>query len=130
MERIFVAWQRDHELQPLRLEPFLCGLSVFLRGTPAERIAFCFRVYDINADGFIARDEMFTLLKNCLIHPPQEEDPDEAVREWMEIILRKMDGDSDGRVGSCDCARVEWFVKTLCSLYATHRSRWRTTRKR
>lgn len=97
MDRIFIAWQPNHERQPLRLEPFICGLSVFLRGTAAERQQFAFRVYDLNGDGAITKDEMFALLKNCLIHPPNEEDPDEAVREWLDILVRKMDGDGDGR---------------------------------
>lgn len=63
MERIFCAWEKGFEGLPIRLEGWLYGLSVFLRGTQAERTAFCFRVYDLNGDGFITRDEMFTLLR-------------------------------------------------------------------
>lgn len=106
MERIFCAWDKAHEGLPLRLEGWLIGLSIFLRGTPTEKIQFCFRVYDINSDGFITRDEMFTLLKNCLIKQPQDEDPDEGVRDLVEIILRKFDIDKDGKV-SIDCFIVD-----------------------
>lgn len=135
MDRLFVAWQRDHEHQPLRLEPFVCGLSVFLRGTPAERAAFCFRVYDINADGYIGKDEMFALLKNSLIHPPQEEDPDEAVREWLDIMLRKLDVDGDGRVcggGDPMVGRMWWVFHLgfLLGRVAGGRSRSMTMRQR
>lgn len=101
MERIFCSWDKLHEGLPLRLEGWLTGLSVFLRGSKAEKAAFCFRVYDLNADGFITKDEMFTLLKNCLIKQPQDEDPDEGVKDLVEIVLRKFDVDKDGKVNPC-----------------------------
>jgi len=47
-------------------------------------------VYDLNGDGFISREEMFQLLKNCLVKQPAEEDPDEGVKELVEITLKKM----------------------------------------
>ena len=30
-------------------------------------ISVCFTVFDINGDGFISREDMYTLLKNCLV---------------------------------------------------------------
>ncbi|KAH8305376.1 hypothetical protein KR044_013365, partial [Drosophila immigrans] len=102
MERIFCSWDKAHEGLPLRLEGWLIGLSTFLRGTPAERAAFCFRVYDLNTDGFITKDEMFTLLRNCLIKQPQDEDPDEGVKDLVEIVLKKFDIDKDGKVSLDD----------------------------
>lgn len=98
MERIFTSWDRGHEGLPIRLEGWVIGLSVFLRGTPIERASFCFRVYDLNSDGFITKDEMFTLLRNCLIKQPQDEDPDEGVKDFVEIVLKKFDIDKDGKV--------------------------------
>lgn len=98
MERIFCSWDKSHEGLPIRLEGWLIGLSTFLRGNPAERAAFCFRVYDLNGDGFITKDEMFTLLRNCLIKQPQDEDPDEGVKDLVEIVLKKFDVDKDGKV--------------------------------
>ena len=50
-----------------------------------------FRVYDLNGDGYISREEMFQLLKHCLIKQPAEEDPDEGIKELVEITLKKMD---------------------------------------
>ena len=35
-------------------------------GTEEEKISFCFKVYDLNGDGFISKEEMLTMLKNCL----------------------------------------------------------------
>lgn len=45
---------------------------------------------------------MFVLLRNCLIKQPQDEDPDEGVRDLVEIALRKLDIDKDGKVSFQD----------------------------
>ena len=62
MDRIFCVFDRANS-GSLRLEDWVHGLSVFMRGTMQERTAFCFHVYDLNNDGYITRDEMFSLLK-------------------------------------------------------------------
>lgn len=127
MERIFANWEKGNEGLPLRLDGWIVGLSVFLRGTLAERAAFCFRLYDLNSDGFITKDEMFTLMKNCLIKQPQDEDPDESVKDLMEIALRKFDVDKDGKVQSnnmniCQCS----LSYTFRDFFSNFRYRSRT----
>ncbi|XP_055617848.1 calaxin-like isoform X2 [Toxorhynchites rutilus septentrionalis] len=102
MERIFCAWEKGYEGLPIRLEGWILGLSTFLKGSQAEKTAFCFRVYDLNSDGYITKDEMFALLRNCLIKQPQEEDPDEGVKDLVEIALKKLDMDKDGKVSFQD----------------------------
>lgn len=52
--------------------------------------ADCFEVYDLNSDGFISREEMFHMLKNSLLKQPTEEDPDEGIKDLVEITLKKM----------------------------------------
>ena len=50
----------------------------------------CFAVFDLNGDGFISKEEMFHMLKNSLLKQPSEEDPDEGIKDLVEITLRKM----------------------------------------
>ena len=52
-------------------------------------------VYDLNGDGYISREEMFQLLKSSLIKQPTEEDPDEGIKELVELSLKKMVGTID-----------------------------------
>lgn len=53
-------------------------------------MADCFHVYDLNSDNYISREEMFHMLKNSLIRQPSEEDPDEGIKDLVEITLKKM----------------------------------------
>ncbi|XP_075067917.1 calaxin isoform X1 [Mixophyes fleayi] len=78
------------------------GLSVFLRGTLDEKIKYCFEIYDLNSDGFISREEMFHMLKNSLLKQPTEEDPDEGIKDLVEITLKKMDYDHDSKLSYVD----------------------------
>lgn len=47
-------------------------------------------MYDLNSDNYISREEMFHMLKNSLIIQPTEEDPDEGIKDLVEITLKKM----------------------------------------
>lgn len=97
IERMFVCWDKESE-GVIKLQPWILGLDLFLRGTEREKMGFCFKVYDLNSDGFITKDEIFQLFKNCLIKQPGEEDPDEGVRDLSELALKKLDVDHDGKI--------------------------------
>ncbi|KAF5274587.1 hypothetical protein FQA39_LY07199 [Lamprigera yunnana] len=101
MDRIFCVWDKSN-VGFLTVETWFSGLSVFLKGTALEKIEFCFSVYDLNSDGYITKEEMFQLLKNCLIKQPQDEDPDEGAKDLTEIVMRKLDKDKDGKVSLND----------------------------
>jgi Ca2+-binding EF-hand superfamily protein len=59
-------------------------------------------VYDLNGDGYISREEMFQMLKTSIIKQPSEEDPDEGIKDLVEIALKKMDKDHDSRLSFQD----------------------------
>ncbi|KAL6255056.1 hypothetical protein P5V15_013389 [Pogonomyrmex californicus] len=101
VERLFCCWDREIE-GAIRLEPWIMGLDVFLRGSLRDKISFCFHVYDLNNDGYVTKDEIFQLLKNCLIKQPGEEDPDEGVKDLSELALKKLDVDHDGKISFRD----------------------------
>jgi Ca2+-binding EF-hand superfamily protein len=101
MDRVFKAFDRDNDGY-ISLEEWVRGLSIFLRGTLNEHTAFCFEVYDFNADGYISRDEMFTLLKKSMVKQAADEDPDEGVKDLVELALKKLDYDGDHRVSYKD----------------------------
>ncbi|KAM6142335.1 calaxin [Phoenicopterus ruber ruber] len=101
MDRVFRTFDRDND-SCVSVVEWVEGLSVFLRGTLEERIKYCFEVYDLNGDGYISREEMFQMLKNSLLKQPSEEDPDEGIKDLVDIALKKMDYDHDGKLSFMD----------------------------
>uniref|UniRef100_A0A8V0XL77 Calaxin n=1 Tax=Gallus gallus TaxID=9031 RepID=A0A8V0XL77_CHICK len=101
MDRVFRTFDRNND-NCISVVEWVEGLSVFLRGTLEERIKYCFEVYDLNGDGYISREEMFQMLKNSLLKQPSEEDPDEGIKDLVDIALKKMDYDHDGKLSFAD----------------------------
>ncbi|KAM6282039.1 LOW QUALITY PROTEIN: calaxin [Porphyrio hochstetteri] len=101
MDRVFCIFDRDND-RCISVVEWVKGLSVFLRGTLEERIKYCFEVYDLNGDGYISREEMFQMLQNSLVKQPSEEDPDEGIKDLVDIALKKMDYDHDGKLSFTD----------------------------
>ncbi|NXX13920.1 EFCB1 protein, partial [Podargus strigoides] len=104
-DRVFRTFDRDKD-NCINVVEWVEGLSVFLRGTLEERIKYCFEVYDLNEDGYISKEEMFQMLKNSLLKHPSEEDPDEGIKDLVDIALKKMDYDHDGRLSFTDFEKV------------------------
>ncbi|XP_044151725.1 EF-hand calcium-binding domain-containing protein 1 isoform X1 [Bufo gargarizans] len=98
---VFRGFDKDNDSY-ISVSEWIEGLSVFLRGTLDEKIKYCFEVYDLNSDGFISREEMFHMLKNSLLKQPTEEDPDEGIKDLVEITLKKMDHDHDSKLSFLD----------------------------
>lgn len=100
MERIFVAL--DKGTTPyVTIDTWVLSMSLFLRGTLDEKITYCFAVYDILGDGLIRRDNMITLLRRSVIKQ-QEEDVEEAVKDFVDLLLRRIDIDHDGAISFAD----------------------------
>ncbi|XP_038076605.1 EF-hand calcium-binding domain-containing protein 1-like isoform X2 [Patiria miniata] len=134
LDRIVRVFDLDSD-NYVNLSEWLQGLSVFLKGTYEEKKQFCFKVYDLNDDGFITREEIFNLLKSSMTKLQTEEDPDEGIKELLEITIKRMDADKDGKIsrddfseavdadilylehfGSClpEPKDVERFMESLC----------------
>ncbi|XP_059081608.1 calaxin-like [Tigriopus californicus] len=101
LDRIFKRFDADNDGYVSR-EEWVYGLSVFLKGNEDQHIEYCFDIYDLNSDGFISREEMLNMLKTCLGRQGLEEDQDEGVKDLIEMTLRKMDIDKDGRISESD----------------------------
>uniref|UniRef100_A0A8C5H1P6 EF-hand domain-containing protein n=1 Tax=Gouania willdenowi TaxID=441366 RepID=A0A8C5H1P6_GOUWI len=118
MDQVFRTFDKDND-GFLSVKEWIKGLSVFLRGTLDERIKYCFGVYDLNGDGYISREEMFHMLKSSLIRQPTEEDPDEGIKDLVEIALKKMDHDHDGRLSFQDFEKAVKEENLLLEAFGT-----------
>uniref|UniRef100_A0A8D0LFL8 Calaxin n=2 Tax=Sus scrofa TaxID=9823 RepID=A0A8D0LFL8_PIG len=100
-KHLFRGFDKDND-GCVSVSEWVYGLSVFLRGTLEEKMKYCFEVFDLNGDGFISKEEMVHMLKNSLLKQPSEEDPDEGIKDLVEITLKKMDHDHDGKLSFPD----------------------------
>ncbi|KAJ3022233.1 UNVERIFIED_CONTAM: EF-hand calcium-binding domain-containing protein 1 [Siphonaria sp. JEL0065] len=99
MDRVFRCFDMDAD-NYIGYDEFMKGMSVFLKGRKEERIKFCFRVYDLNGDRYISKEEMFQMLKNCLVKGAEEDE--DGVKDLVDLVLKKLDEDRDGRVSETD----------------------------
>ncbi|XP_023268036.1 EF-hand calcium-binding domain-containing protein 1 isoform X2 [Seriola lalandi dorsalis] len=118
MDGVFRTFDNDND-GFVGIKEWIEGLSVFLRGTLDEKIKYCFHVYDLNGDNYISREEMFHMLKNSLIRQPTEEDPDEGIKDLVEITLKKMDHDHDGRLSFGDFEKAVREENLLLEAFGT-----------
>lgn len=108
------------------LETWIKTLSLFLRGTLEEKMQYCFFVYDLGGGGKIKRNDMIRLLRKCFIYE-KDEDVELMVKDFADILVRKMDVDGDGEISYEDFAEsvkgqkelLECFGRCLPDLLST-----------
>ena len=75
----------------------MIGLKILLfnSGNEEEKVQFCFDIYDLNEDGYISKEEIMTMMKNCIVLNSEREDEGDGVRDLVEMTIKKMDRDRD-----------------------------------
>lgn len=100
VERIMVAIDRG--ITPyIKLSTFVTTMSIFLRGSLADRIRYCYAVYDILGEKMIKRDQLIILLRNAVIKQ-HAEDVEEIVKDMVDMLIKKVDLDLDGAISMQD----------------------------
>ena len=62
----------------------------------------CYSVYDHNGDGAVSRDEMLQLLRPHVVTLPAGEELEEVAKDLLELAVKRLDEDHDGRVSRED----------------------------
>jgi Ca2+-binding EF-hand superfamily protein len=99
IDRIFSAL--DKITGNVSLKNWINAMSLFLRGSLKLQMKYCFRVYDITGKGEIRREQMVNLMRK-FVYKHQDEDTDEAIKDLVDIIIKKMDLDKDGIISYHD----------------------------
>jgi len=72
---------------------FLQGLSTFGSNVDnTEKLRFAFQIYDIDGDGFISREELFTVLQMMVGNNLKEEQLHSVVNRTLAYADKDMDG--------------------------------------
>ena len=56
----------------------------------------------MNEDGYISKEEIMTMMKNCFIYGKDREEDGDGVRDLVDMTIKKMDRDKDGRISFSD----------------------------
>ncbi|XP_060076482.1 calaxin-like [Ylistrum balloti] len=91
MERIFTAFDSDGD-GFIDEEEWVIGFNIYLaNGIDEKKMKFAFRVYDLKNEGVFTRESMYYFLKDCFYKAVIEEDPDEAPKDLVEMMMKMMD---------------------------------------
>ncbi|KAG5329568.1 EFCB1 protein, partial [Acromyrmex charruanus] len=104
IDRIFSAFDKKNVLQ-LHLEQWIEGLSTILRGNLNEKIHFAFNIYDFMHTNKLKKEQIFPTMRGFLIKLQTDEDPDEAVKDLVDLLLKKLDVDRDGVISEEEFSR-------------------------
>ena len=124
MDRIFKYFNTECQ-DDIDLEEWITGFNVILKGNVQtelrnmfffnilgslpEQTLYCFSIYDLNEDGYISREEMLTMMGSCLskVKGGQEDtEEDEGIKDLMEMTLKRMDHDKDGKISHEDFSKT------------------------
>ncbi len=74
---------------------FITGLGVFTaKGKKEEKLAFAFKVYDIDRDGYISNGELFLVLKMMVGNNLK----DLQLQQIVDKTIMEADSDGDGKI--------------------------------
>lgn len=63
LDRLFTMFDKTGD-DVIAYREFIVGISPLISGTPAEKLEFAFRLYDLEGTGNVKQIEMFTILSN------------------------------------------------------------------
>ncbi|KAJ3122693.1 hypothetical protein HK098_002529 [Nowakowskiella sp. JEL0407] len=94
LERLFDAFDLDGN-HKIDFREFIQGLSVFMKGTPEEKMELSFRLYDIDKSGSIEPKELIRIMGQ-MYSAFYNEDQSEKIRTIVNQIFEDLDINGDG----------------------------------
>ncbi|KAK8760740.1 hypothetical protein V5799_027993 [Amblyomma americanum] len=85
----------------IEFEEFIRALSVTSRGSLDEKLVWAFKLYDVDNDGFITRDEMYNIVDaiyQMLGNQTKESEQEESPQERVDKIFDQLDKNHDNRL--------------------------------
>ena len=103
--RIFAAFDRNGDGWIVKDE-FLAGVRALVLGTSREKLAFAFRLWDLDGDGFLSEQELLRMIALSLAESDVEERLNQPAEQLARILLSSADRDKDGRLSFEELAQV------------------------
>jgi Ca2+-binding EF-hand superfamily protein len=99
LQRLYCAFGGDEENdQCLDFSKFVDGLSVFMKGTPEEKLKLSFKLYDVDKDEFISKNELEHVMLQLSNMMPDQDKQDEEIQRSIDCMFEDFDVDCDGKL--------------------------------
>ncbi|KFM63768.1 Calsenilin, partial [Stegodyphus mimosarum] len=85
----------------INFQEFLTGLSMMTRGPTVDKLKWTFKLYDINGDGRITREEMREIISSIYLMLGKYTEPmvnEDTATEHADKVFRRLDQNQDGYV--------------------------------
>lgn len=118
---VFNVFDQDRDGK-VSFEDFVTGLSVSLYGSREEKMKWAFKLYDLNGDGWITREELATVVHSvhCMMgldSMPSAGSEEMSIEEQVERLFVLMDKNQDGVISEEEfldgCERDESIKQSL-----------------
>ncbi|KAG0334791.1 hypothetical protein BG000_008040 [Podila horticola] len=99
LTRLFSAFDTNPTSKGVNFKEFIEGLSVFMKGTPDEKLELSFKLYDIDHAGYITRpglERAMTQLHSVVAGSSQDET--HQIQELVKRIFDDLDVNNDGKL--------------------------------
>ena len=76
-------------------------MSVLCKGSTEEKVKFSFSVYDIDGDNTIDKQELFIMLRSCLLGAQGNEElglTEGQLRTMVDATFKEVDENDDGKI--------------------------------
>ncbi|XP_071549157.1 frequenin-2 isoform X2 [Panulirus ornatus] len=84
----------------IEFEEFIRALSITSRGNVDEKLLWAFKLYDVDNDGFITREEMYSIVDAIyqMVGQAPETDVENAPQKRVDQIFSQMDKNHDEKL--------------------------------
>ncbi|KAF9162955.1 hypothetical protein DFQ26_003075 [Actinomortierella ambigua] len=99
LTRLYSAFDTNPNKKGVEFKEFIEGLSVFMKGTPDEKLELSFKLYDIDHAGYITREGLeraMTQLHSVVATSGHDET--HQIQELVRRIFDDLDVDGDGKL--------------------------------
>ncbi|KAG0317886.1 hypothetical protein BGZ99_005969 [Dissophora globulifera] len=99
LTRLYSAFDTNPNSKGVNFKEFIQGLSVFMKGTPDEKLELSFKLYDIDHVGYITRpglEKAMTQLHSVVAGSSQDET--HQIQELVKRIFDDLDVNNDGKL--------------------------------
>lgn len=97
LKRLFAAFGGNED-KSIDFSEFVDGLSIFIKGTPEEKLKLSFKLYDLDKDGYISKEELEKVMLQLSQVLSKNEDQSEEIQNAIDFMFQDFDLDGDGKL--------------------------------